>query len=107
MADIGGNPYILFIAATVRGSERTEMTTMTVSIPAKVAAPRGATWAANAFAAFLNWLEAVSETRTDRRAQADRLAEAARVRIYAQDVMAQDPRFAADLFAAADRHERG
>ena len=57
------------------------MTTMTVSTPAKVAAPRGAAWAANAFAAFLNWLEAVSENRTDRRAQADRLADAARVRI--------------------------
>jgi hypothetical protein len=36
-----------------------------------------------------------------------RQAEAARVRQYAQEVMGQDPRFAADLFAAADRHERG
>lgn len=83
------------------------MTTITVSTPAKVAAPRGAAWAANGFAAVLSWLEALGETRTERRALADRLAEAARVRIYAQDVLAQDPRFAADLMAAADRHERG
>jgi hypothetical protein len=29
------------------------------------------------------------------------------VRVYAQEVRLHDPRFAADLLAAADRHERG
>lgn len=35
-----------------------------------------------------------------------RVEEANRVRIYADSVRSQDPRFAADLMAAADRHER-
>jgi hypothetical protein len=83
------------------------MTTITVNAPAQVVAPRGATWAAEAFASLLNWIEAAGVQRHQRIEQAGRQAEAARVRLYAQDVLAQDPRFAADLFAAADRHERG
>lgn len=82
------------------------MTTITVNSPAKVAAPRGAHLAGVWFAALLNWMEKTASHRVERRDQADRMAEAARVRIHAQNVMGQDPRFAADLFAAADRHER-
>lgn len=83
------------------------MTTITVNTPAKVAEPRGAAWAANAFARLLKWMDANAARREAQRAEASRVSEAARVRLYAQEVMAQDPRFAADLFAAADRHERG
>lgn len=36
---------------------------------------------------------------------ADPAAEAAEVRAMAQALLRKDPRFAADLFAAADRHE--
>ena len=35
------------------------------------------------------------------------LEEANELRAYAQQVMRNDPAFAADLFAAADRHELG
>jgi hypothetical protein len=82
------------------------MTTITVNTPAQVAEPRGARWAADAFARLLKWMESSAADRDLRRVVLSRAAEAARVRQYAQEVMAQDPRFAADLFAAADRHER-
>ncbi|WKB55516.1 hypothetical protein [Eleftheria terrae] len=36
----------------------------------------------------------------------DRASEAEDLRRYAQDFLGSDPRFAAELFAAADRHER-
>lgn len=36
----------------------------------------------------------------------DGVREACKVRALAEKVRATDPRFAADLFAAADRHER-
>ena len=36
----------------------------------------------------------------------DRVREACEVRAWTEKVRAMDPRFAADLFAAADRHER-
>lgn len=83
------------------------MTTITINAPAKIAEPRGAAWAAAAFARLLQWMESSAARREAQRTEAGRVSEAARVRLYAQEVMAQDPRFAADLFAAADRHERG
>ena len=82
------------------------MTTITVNTPAKVSAPRGAKFAADLFSALLTWFQTKTEQRVERLEQAGRQAEAARVRLYAQEMLAQDPRFAADLFAAADRHER-
>ena len=82
------------------------MSTIAVNTPVKVSAPRGAKLAAIWFSALLNWFETKAEQHTERREQADRQAEAARVRTFAQEMLAQDPRFAADLFAAADRHER-
>jgi hypothetical protein len=39
------------------------------------------------------------------RAEATRELEAEYVRRYARDIEASDPGFAADLYAAADRHE--
>ncbi len=82
------------------------MTTMTVSTHAEVFAPRGAQWAANGFAALLNWIEKAGQRRAQESEYATRIGEAARVRAFAQQVLAHDPRFASDLFAAADRHER-
>lgn len=45
--------------------------------------------------------------RPQRQPLENRAAEARRVREYAESVRSHDPRFAADLFAAADRHELG
>jgi hypothetical protein len=44
--------------------------------------------------------------RTRRAAVPSRREEAARVRQLAAQMQSHDPRFASDLFAAADRHER-
>jgi len=81
------------------------MTTITVNTPVKIAEPRGARIAALWFGRLLTTLGDLAEKRAESRAMASRLREASEVRTYAQAVMAQDPRFAADLFAAADRHE--
>lgn len=82
------------------------MSTVTVNTPVKTTAPRGARVAATWFVAFLNWFEKLSRQREQGRQVSGRQDEAARVRTFAQQIMSQDPRFAADLFAAADRHER-
>jgi|OpeIllAssembly_1097287.scaffolds.fasta_scaffold184317_2 hypothetical protein len=84
------------------------MTTAIVHIPSPVLAPRGAALAANVMASVLAWLEAVGTARAAahaRRDQATRIAEAAATRRYAQQWIERDPRFAADLLAAADRHD--
>ena len=81
------------------------MTTITINTPVKIAAPRGSRIAAVWFGRLLTRLGDLAEQRADSRAQAGRVREASQVRAYAQAVMAEDPRFAADLFAAADRHE--
>ena len=83
------------------------MTSITVNAPIKTLAPRGAAVAATWFMALLTWVEKLSGQRAESRQFAGRQDEAARVRAHAQQIMAHDPRFAADLFAAADRHERG
>ena len=80
------------------------MSTITVNAPVKTVAPRGAQIAATWFVSFLTWLETLSHRREESRQMAGRQDEAARVRTYAQQIMGHDPRFAADLFAAADRH---
>ena len=85
------------------------MVTMTVHTPSPVAAPRGAALAANLMAQVLNWLEAVGHRRATaatRRRESKRVMEAAELRRYAQTWVGHDPRFAADLLAAADRHDR-
>jgi hypothetical protein len=83
------------------------MTTITITRPAPVAAPRGALWAASAAAALLRGF-ASRRTPVDtlaREALDERQAEAAKVRRLADEWRTVDPRFAADLYAAADRHE--
>ena len=82
------------------------MTTITVHAPAKVATPRAAIWAAGLFMQLLDLIERATVARAERRAAAERLAEAAAVRQYAMRFASHDPRFTADLLAAADRHER-
>jgi hypothetical protein len=82
------------------------MTAITIQMPVGVAVPRASLWAATAFAAVLNWFEQQGALRAERQLQADRATEAAAVREYAQRYATHDPRFAADLLAAADRHER-
>lgn len=84
------------------------MTTITVHTPTPVRSPRGAALAANLMARLLAALEAAGTARAAlaaRRQAATRVAEAAQTRRYAQQWMDRDPRFAADLMAAADRHD--
>jgi hypothetical protein len=82
------------------------MTTITVHTPVKVATPRAALWAATLFMRLFDMLERQSAARAGRRIVAERQAEAAAVRTYAMRFASHDPRFTADLLAAADRHER-
>jgi hypothetical protein len=82
------------------------MTAITVQMPITVAMPRASRWAAGAFTGVLSWFEHHGTLRAERQLLADRATEAAAVREYAQRYATHDPRFAADLLAAADRHER-
>lgn len=70
-----------------------------LSVP-RPAAPRGARLAATLFARAARWLTQPAAPRA--RATAP---DAAAVRQLAYGLMRTDPGFAADLFAAADRHE--
>ena len=81
------------------------MTSLTVQVPRKTAAPRGAWIAAAAFARLLQILHISKMERSKRQRRTQRETDAASVRRYAQQMMELDPRFASDLFAAADRHE--
>ena len=83
------------------------MTTITVNTPVLVKAPRGAAVAAAWFSKLLAGIQTLTENRKQRRLQTLRVAQANHVRQYAHEVMGQDRRFAADLLAAADRHELG
>ena len=76
--------------------------TITVTGIAKVNEPRGALWAGRAASALWRLL-----ARTPHEPSAAEAAarEAAAVRAMARHHMATDPGFAADLLAAADRHE--
>ena len=82
------------------------MTTVTVHTPVAVGTPRAAIMAASLFTAFLGWIQNSMNVGTENREVTDRAAEAAAVREYANRFASHDPRFAADLLAAADRHER-
>jgi len=84
------------------------MTVISIQAPRHVATPRGAAlaaWAVQAIRNATSRLAAARQERTDRRGYTTRVGDAASVRRYAQQVMQYDARFAADLFAAADRHE--
>ncbi len=82
------------------------MTSLTVHVPAKINAPRGAWLAAAVFARLLQALHISKTVRSGQRQRRQLENDAARVRRFAQQMMAFDPRFASDLFAAADRAER-
>ena len=82
------------------------MSTITVHAPRAVKAPRAARLAAALFMWLLSALQRSGSARAQRRLQTERITEAAAVRSYAQRFAGHDPRFAADLLAAADRHER-
>jgi hypothetical protein len=85
------------------------MTSMTVQSPRTVTSPRGAVWGAWVFQTLSSSFQTLSRMmreRADRRAAQVRIGDASSVRRYAMSVMQYDPRFAADLFAAADRHEQ-
>lgn len=80
---------------------------VTVNVPARqTAAPRFTRQIANAFSRLLGWLETQGEQREKRYGRISRASQAAAVRDYALRFARHDPRFAADLLAAADRHER-
>jgi hypothetical protein len=78
------------------------MTTITVNVAGKVQAPRGAAWAAQAAAALLR---AILDRAAPRAPAKSPVAEAAQVRALARQYLNSDAGFAADLCAAADRHE--
>ena len=96
--------FTLYLPPTA-AFERSEMTIITIHAPANVATPLGAKLAAEAFARVLTWASTFVQSGIDRIDMNDRTAEANRVRLFANEMMSQDPRFAADLYAAADRHE--
>jgi len=76
------------------------MTTTTVLSVRTPAMPRGAQVAAQLFARAFGWVTSPLAEQVPTRSK-----EAASVREMAYRVQATDPGFAADLFAAADRHE--
>jgi hypothetical protein len=78
------------------------MTTVTIQVAQRIQAPRGATWAARA---AVSLVRAIADWRARRAPAAPSIAEAAEVRALARSYLNSDPGFAADLFAAADRHE--
>jgi hypothetical protein len=81
------------------------MTTVSMYTPTKVAVPRAAGVAAALFTQLLSALRHRSQARASDLQQVERFKDAAAVRVYAQRFARHDPRFAADLMAAADRHE--
>lgn len=82
------------------------MTTITVQMPAQVAVPPAARWVGTFVAEAIAFVQRVQAARIERRRDAERIAEANAVRDYARRFARHDPRFVADLMAAADRHER-
>lgn len=85
------------------------MTTLNTRHPIPVASPPAAAWAADAWIAASSLgakLQAWMRQRGERAAVTGRVTEANRLRHVARGFMSNDPRFAADLFAAADRHDR-
>lgn len=83
------------------------MSTITVIGIATVPTPRGAVWAARGAAAawitLSRWF--ASRQASVSSAEIEAARDATRVRALARHHAATDPGFAADLMAAADRHE--
>lgn len=87
-------------SAAILGSKN--MTSLSIYSSMNTQAPRGALWAANAAVGL--W-RAVSRWAGKPAAEPSPAAEAAEVRELARQFIKTDPGFAADLYAAADRHE--
>ncbi|MBL8290054.1 MAG: hypothetical protein JNL85_18860 [Rubrivivax sp.] len=83
------------------------MSEITLRAPAAVAVPRGAPWAASAFAAVLQFVRKSYDAWHAHNEQMRRFDEAAALRRVAAGIAHTDPSFASDLFAAADRHIGG
>jgi hypothetical protein len=83
------------------------MTTVTVHSPAQVAEPRGARAAVAIVMAVIDAFAHLRRGFAQRRDFQRRVIEANELRAYARQVGARDLGFAADLRAAADRHELG
>lgn len=83
------------------------MTQVAIRTPAAIAMPRGATWAADFFAALAGAVHTLWAARPHADAALARGREAAALRRYASRMSNTDPAFAADLYAAADRHLEG
>jgi hypothetical protein len=84
------------------------MTSITVQVPRHIATPRGAALAAWLFrqgALGIRWVAGARRQRAARRLHTARAVDANLVRGHARLVAATDPGYAADLYAAADRHE--
>ncbi|MBA4177356.1 MAG: hypothetical protein C0505_12485 [Leptothrix sp. (in: Bacteria)] len=81
------------------------MPTLSVHTPLPVTMPRGAPVAAALFTQLLDVFQAARAALAASRQHAARQADVRALRRYAQSVYRDDPRFAADLLAAADRHE--
>lgn len=73
----------------------------THSLNSQAFRPRAQSLRAALRSLFMGW----SARQTPARPLDNRAEEARRLREYAETVRSHDPRFAADLFAAADRHE--
>lgn len=80
------------------------MSQITLHAPGPVATPRGAEWAANAFAAWLQFVRDAWKTTSARREHLRRVDEAVALRRVAASLSEYHPALASDLFAAADRH---
>jgi hypothetical protein len=80
------------------------MSHITLTTPAPIAVPRGAPLAGNLFAAVLNTVARLWRAQERARRQWRLAGEAAALRRHAMEISATNPGFAADLFAAADRH---
>jgi hypothetical protein len=82
-------------------------TTISIHVPPAIVAPRGAQWAAHAAVRLLLALRTAfaASPATTTPTLRDRAREAESVRRLAASVQAREPSFAADLYAAAARHE--
>ncbi len=81
------------------------MTTVTVHAPAHVAEPRGAAAAVAVVLAIRDAFRTLREGVAHHRDYQRRVVEANELRAYAHSIARSEPGMAADLRAAADRHE--
>jgi len=107
--DIGVTPNIHPIELPTAASTAKvfTMSSVTVHTPAQVAEPRGARVAVAAVLALREAWAGLRRGLAQRRAYNRRIAEAAELRGIARAMDRHDPRVAAEMRAAADRHELG